>query len=175
MSPLETAAFLADLAQVVQQVHDRGHVQGELTPDGIVLDGKWSRLRDRPITERRDAASSDRIRGAVSAYTPPDWLRPGVDFSDRRADIYILGVILYQMLSGVLPFKGRPGSPELVEEILANAPMPPRQVDPSIPVVLEEICLKAMAEDPAARYASAAALASALRRAAKPSRKGFWK
>jgi Ca-activated chloride channel family protein len=176
MAPFDAAALVADLADSVQQIHNRGHVQGEISPDRVVLgQGGHPTLRGLPITMRPDLASLEARRKGASAYTPPDWLEPNGAFKDPRGDIYTLGVILYQILTCLLPFKNAPGSQELVQEILAGSPAPPRQLDRSIPAALEEICLKAMARELAARYATAAALASALRSFLKRSRKAFWK
>ncbi len=176
MPAFETAALVADLAAAVQRLHDGGAIQGDITPDTVTLDDRnRPSFRRGPLPVRLTGSRAERLCGVVSAYTAPEWLTPEGPFGDRRSDIYVLGVLLYQLLTGVLPFRNRPGSPELVQEILAGTPTPPRQVDPSIPAPLEAICLKAMALDPAARYATAAELAADLRRLLKKARKAFWK
>jgi WD40 repeat protein len=81
---------------------------------------------------------------------------------DRRSDVYSLGVILYELLCEKLPFRGNMGMLRL--QVLHEEPRPPRQVDTQVPRDLETICLKAMAKDPARRYATARDLADDLRR-----------
>lgn len=176
MPPMDAAALVAALADVIQQVHDRGHVQGEINADSIVLDdGNRPSIRSQPVTMLPGRARPADLASGATAFTPPAWLQPNGDVTDRRGDIYSLGVVLYYVLTGVLPFTSRPGSPELVREILAGTPVPPRQLDPAIPAALEAICLKAMTLEPAARYATAAELARALRGVMKRPRKAFWK
>src|SRR5262249_13518363 len=81
---------------------------------------------------------------------------------DGRGDVYSLGVVLYEVLTGALPFRGDAAS--VLRRVLGEEPTPPRRLRRDIPQDLETICLKAMAKERADRYATAAALADDLRR-----------
>jgi WD40 repeat protein len=96
------------------------------------------------------------------AYMSPEQAAGEAHRVDQRTDIYSLGVVLYEMLTGVLPFRGTKAA--VLEQILHNEPRPPRAVDRTIPRDLETICLKALAREPGRRYASAGDLADDLRR-----------
>jgi serine/threonine protein kinase len=105
----------------------------------------------------------------------PERVRGESDPNDPRGDVYSLGVLLYETLTGRQPFRGR-GWSSLIRKVLDKPATPPRQLVRSIPAELEAICLKAMAKDPAQRYATAGELAAALRAFLAPApREGFWK
>jgi serine/threonine protein kinase len=163
MDPRKAATLIAEVADVLQRSHDQNGVHGALEPSNIRLD-----VDGHPSLP----AVPPRATGSIMNYSSPEQLRLPGGPPQRTSDIYALGVILYELLTGQRAFAG---GNEVIEKILAGALIPPRKLSKAIPARLEAICLKALAKDPATRYATAGELAAALREYLNPRRKPFWK
>lgn len=173
--PRDAADLVARVADAVQRLHVLGFVHGELSPSGIVMDGQGVPSVSPPLggwhlLERRSRG----LGHLISPYSAPERLGTPSGRPLPLVDIYSLGVILYELLTGQKPFAASDPA-DLALSILKGAPAPPRQVDSSIPAELESICLKAMAKDPGARYRTASEFAAALRKFLGAGRKTFWR
>src|SRR5262249_24358712 len=123
------------------------------------------RLLDFGLALRDEAEVTMTVDGQIlgtPAYMSPEQAAGHGHKVDRRSDVYSLGVVLYELLTGELPFRGKKGMLRL--QMLHEEPRPPRRVNDKIPRDLETICLKAMAKEPARRYQTARDLADDLRR-----------
>jgi len=150
-----------DLARALQHAHDNGVIHRDVKPGNIRITP-----RGRPLLLdfgiARDAVAGPGLTQTYAGsplYSAPEQLMGRA--LDGRADVYALGIVLYEMITGRAPFRG--GSFEQVlRRCLAEAPLAPRRLDPSLPRDLETVVLKAIAKDPAARYATAGDLAEDL-------------
>ncbi len=167
LAPREAAALLTRLARAVQFAHDRGVIHRDLKPSNILLEADGTpKLSDFGLAKVVDDADADHTRtGAVlgtPAYMSPEQASASKTVGPL-SDVYGLGAVLYECLTGRPPFKG--ASPlDTLQQVLAREPIPPRRLQPGIPRDLQTICLKCLEKEPNRRFPSAAELADDLDR-----------
>jgi serine/threonine protein kinase len=161
----EAAKLVEILARAVGAAHRRGILHRDLKPGNILLtaDG-MPKITDFGLAKCLDAASQRTPSGAIlgtAGYLAPEQADGQGRQVGPAADIYALGAILYELLTGRPPFRG-PTPLETVLQAISKAPVPPAKVQPGIPRNLELICLKCLEKEPADRYATAEELADDL-------------
>lgn len=151
----EAIHFTIQILRALQHAHEKGIVHRDIKPQNIMLlqDGtikvtdfgiaRFSRSETRTMTGK--------TIGSVH-YIAPEQARG--DLTDEKADIYSVGVMLYEMVTGRLPFEADNAVSVAIMQLQAD-PKPPREINPSLPEGLEEITMKAMQKDPSQRYQSA--------------------
>jgi WD40 repeat protein len=162
----EAAELVADIADALQYAHERGVVHRDVKPSNIMIgeDGRPC-VMDFGLAKREAGEITMTIEGQVlgtPAYMSPEQARGEGHDVDGRGDVYSLGVVLYQLLTGELPFRGTQRM--LLHQVLHDEPRSPRSLNEHIPRDLETIALTAMAKEPGRRYATAQAMADDLRR-----------
>ena len=170
--PIGPAAELVEtLSRTVHHAHQQGIVHRDLKPANVLLTAPGESLRAVPkiadfgLAKRLDLdghSTTQHVAGTPS-YMAPEQVRRGRECIGPAVDVYALGVILYELLTGRVPFKGNTAM-DTVLQVLHQDPMPPSRVRPSLPADLETICLRCLAREPARRYATAQELADDLRR-----------
>ena len=151
----EAIHFTIQILRALQHAHEKGIVHRDIKPQNIMLlqDGtikvtdfgiaRFSRSETRTMTGK--------TIGSVH-YIAPEQARG--DLTDEKADIYSVGVMLYEMVTGRLPFEADNAVSVAIMQLQAD-PKPPREINPSLPEGLEEMTMKAMQKDPSQRYQSA--------------------
>lgn len=163
LSPKEALHFTTQILNALQHAHDKGIVHRDIKPQNIMLlrsgqikvtdfgIARFARSEVRTIT--------DRAIGSVHYISPEQAMGEN---TDEKSDIYSVGVMLYEMLTGQLPFEGDTAVSVAIKQVQTD-PVSPRSVNPSIPAGLEEIIMRAMEKDPEDRYQSAAEMIADIR------------
>lgn len=179
----EAVELCADVADVMHYVHEQGFIHRDLKPGNILIDdhrrpfiidfGLCRSARDRDLNDieryrrARHRMSEERPDGGVifgtPAYVAPEQASGNGMESSPQSDIYSLGVILYELLTGVRPYQG--AGRHLIRKILAGRPRRPRRIRREISKEMEAICLKAISRKAAERYATCVHFADDCRKA----------
>ena len=149
------------VARALAYIHERGLVHRDVTPGNIMLhrDGSVKLMDFGLVTDRQaDLTTAGEILGTI-AHTAPEQLHG--DSVDARTDLYALGTVLYQLLTGQKPFAAHTVQGWL-EQHLHHDPRPPKTMDPLVPDLLNEVCLRLLSKRPEDRYASAVHLLQVL-------------
>jgi WD40 repeat protein len=164
--PPDTAAVLVEkLARAVHAAHCIGIVHRDIKPGNVLFDAAGEpRVTDFGLAKRssQELTQTQAVMG-TPAYMPPEQAAGRAKFVGPPADIYALGVILYECLTGATPFGGE-DSLALLNQVIADEPPSIRTKVPAVPRDLELICFKCLEKGPADRYQTAAELADDLRR-----------
>lgn len=160
------AALMAEVADALACAHRHSVIHRDVKPHNLLL-GTNNRLHLTDfglarLTDGPHLTVSGEVMG-TPAYLSPEQVRGHGTEIDHRTDIYSLGVTLYEVLTRRKPFGGQTRE-EILAGICTAEPVPPRRLDPRIPVELETICRRAIEKDPRRRHPSAAKLAEDLRR-----------
>jgi len=164
---LDTAVdLIGQIAGALDHAHQRGVIHRDIKPGNVLMDGKWALLTDFGLAKMTEASiqlTGSGVGVGTPAYMSPEQGQGGQ--VDHRTDIYSLGVILFEMLTGQIPHNAETPFAIVLKRVTEPLPIP-RTLNPNIPEAVERVILKALAREPSERFSSAGEMAEALKKAA---------
>jgi photosystem II stability/assembly factor-like uncharacterized protein len=164
--PREAAELVETLARAVHHAHQHGIIHRDLKPANILLSPEGlPKITDFGLAKRLDIETGQTQSGAIMgtpSYMAPEQAEGKTREIGPLVDVYALGAILYELLTGRPPFRGTTLL-ETLHQVVYDLPQPPNALQPGVPLPLQAICLKCLQKNQADRYASAQELADELR------------
>ncbi|MCC6418876.1 MAG: protein kinase [Gemmataceae bacterium] len=156
MAPYRAAEIVFKLARALEEAHRRSIIHRDLKPSNVMMNRRGEPVvMDFGLARRVDQDTGLTQQGSIlgtPAYMPPEQVQGDLDAIGPASDVYSLGVILYELLTGQVPFQGSMG--QVMAQIVSEIPPPPRHLRPDLDPRLEKICVKAMSPAIRDRYAS---------------------
>ena len=173
LSLSQVVAIITQIAASLDHAHDRGVIHRDIKPSNVLMDGDWVLLTDFGLAKMTEA--SLQLTGSGVGVGTPAYMSPeqgqGIAV-DRRTDIYSLGIILFEMLTGQIPHNAETPFAIVLKRVTEPLPLP-RAINPDIPEAVERVILKTLSREPDDRYATAGEMAVALRCAVEASESGW--
>lgn len=161
----QSAQWCATVADALDYAHENGVIHRDMKPGNVMLEKDKPYVLDFGLAKHEASDFTITTEGEIlgtPAYMSPEQASGQSGSADRRCDVYSLGTVLYQMITGRKPFQG--GTRALMHQILHDEPTAPRKIKKEVPRDLETICLRAMAKEPGRRYPTTKEMADDLRR-----------
>ena len=167
LEPRHAAKYVAQIAEGIEYAHQQNVLHRDLKPANILVDERDTiRIADFGLAKRLEADTRFTRTGDVlgtPSYMAPEQAKAQADAIDSRSDVYSIGAVAYELLTGRPPFQAATVWATL-RQVVSSDPVPPRALNGDVPVELETICLKCLEKKPAHRFQSAAELRAELDR-----------